>query len=117
LLKRVEDNGGDTGRIMGSERGGGRRLAVDSDVIGSEENLWLFLLGLRVFINGGVLSIVGVEGEYLIPALYPYFRDDITVTRFYSLFADTSSLTLTEQFTTGENPSWIASHPQNSSIL
>ncbi|KAF9474647.1 hypothetical protein BDN70DRAFT_884575 [Pholiota conissans] len=30
---------------------------------------------------------------------------------------DTSSLTLTKQTTTGNSPSWIASHPQNSSIL
>lgn len=35
----------------------------------------------------------------------------------YVFNADTSSLTLTKQSTTGENPSWIASHPQNASIL
>lgn len=35
----------------------------------------------------------------------------------YVFNADTSSLTLMKQTTTGENPSWIASHPQNSSIL
>ncbi|KAF8960703.1 Lactonase, 7-bladed beta-propeller-domain-containing protein [Flammula alnicola] len=35
----------------------------------------------------------------------------------YVFDTDTSSLTLTKQTTTGENPSWIASHPQNSSIL
>ncbi|KIM43740.1 hypothetical protein M413DRAFT_443644, partial [Hebeloma cylindrosporum] len=35
----------------------------------------------------------------------------------YVFNSDTSSLTLTKQTTTGENPSWIASHPQNSSIL
>lgn len=35
----------------------------------------------------------------------------------YVFNADTPSLTLTEQTTTGKNPSWIASHPQNSSIL
>lgn len=35
----------------------------------------------------------------------------------YVFNADTSSLILTKNTTTGENPSWIASHPQNSSIL
>jgi len=35
----------------------------------------------------------------------------------YVFNADTPSLTLTKQSTTGDNPSWIASHPQNSSIL
>jgi len=35
----------------------------------------------------------------------------------YVFNADTSSLTLMKQTTTGKNPSWIASHPQNSSIL
>lgn len=35
----------------------------------------------------------------------------------YVFNTDTSSLTLMKQTTTGENPSWIASHPQNSSIL
>jgi hypothetical protein len=68
LLKRVEDNGGDTGRIMGSERRGGRRLSVD--IMGSEENLWLFLLRLRVFVDGGVLSMVVLKKNNSIPALY-----------------------------------------------
>ena len=30
---------------------------------------------------------------------------------------DTSTLTLVDQTTTGENPSWIASHPNNASVL
>ncbi|KAF8066669.1 Lactonase, 7-bladed beta-propeller-domain-containing protein [Lyophyllum atratum] len=35
----------------------------------------------------------------------------------YLFDSDASSLTLVKQSQTGENPSWIASHPQNSSIL
>jgi len=35
----------------------------------------------------------------------------------YVFDSDTSSLLLTKQNPTGENPSWIASHPHNSSIL
>jgi hypothetical protein len=42
----------------------------------------------------------------------------------YSLFiatylfdSDTSSLSLLTQTQTGQNPSWITSHPQNTSIL
>ena len=30
---------------------------------------------------------------------------------------DTSTLTIIDQTTTGENPSWIASHPNNASVL
>jgi len=80
LLKRVEDNGGDTGRMMGSERRGGRRLSAE--VIGSEENLWLFLLRLRVFVDGGVLSMVELKENNSIQLCY---RDDITVTCLYPL--------------------------------
>jgi 6-phosphogluconolactonase (cycloisomerase 2 family) len=35
----------------------------------------------------------------------------------YVFDSDTSTLTLTKQSTTGDNPSWIASHPKNSRIL
>ncbi|KAH9475848.1 hypothetical protein JR316_0011408 [Psilocybe cubensis] len=35
----------------------------------------------------------------------------------YVFNSDASTLTLTEQTTTGPNPSWIALHPENSSIL
>jgi hypothetical protein len=64
LLKRVEDNGGDTVRMMGSEERGGRRLSA---VIGSEESLRLFLLRLRVFADGGVLSMVVLKENNSIP--------------------------------------------------
>lgn len=68
LLRRVEDSGGDTERMMGSERRGGRKLS--SGVIGSEENLWLFLLRLRVFADGGVLSMVALKENNSISTLY-----------------------------------------------
>ncbi|PPQ97924.1 hypothetical protein CVT26_002986 [Gymnopilus dilepis] len=35
----------------------------------------------------------------------------------YIFDTNSSTLSLTQQSTTGDNPSWIASHPQNSSIL
>jgi hypothetical protein len=35
----------------------------------------------------------------------------------YVFDSDASTLTLVTKTQTGENPSWIASHPQNTSVL